>query len=154
MLHQLQAQWKTAGIEAKINTFDQTQYAARAAVGQYQATWYRGFAFPNPDTDSVFFSSETLHPVGSLSINFNHFTSPSLDANIEIARSSADFAPRKAANDAIIKETNQQVLSVWLFDTPYAIAASPKLRGLDPFRTHPFGNFEAKPWWGTIWVQP
>ena len=71
-----------------------------------------------------------------------------------IGRTSEDFATSKAANDKVIQETNDQVLNVWLFDTPYAIVANKKVRGLNDFRIHPFGNYLAKPWWGDVWVQP
>jgi hypothetical protein len=64
-----------------------------------------------------------------------------------------DFALRKGANDAVVREANEQAISIWLHDTPYAIITQRVLRGLNNFRLHPFGNFASKPWWGDIWLQ-
>ena len=65
-----------------------------------------------------------------------------------------DFGVRKAANSAIIREINDQAVHIWLYDTPWAITAHKHVRGLNNFRTHPFGNFVSKPWWGDVWLEP
>ncbi len=51
-----------------------------------------------------------------------------------------------------MKELNEQAINIWLFDTPYAIITNREVKGLNNFRTHPFGNFTSKPWWGEVWM--
>ena len=78
--------------------------------------------------------------MGGVNINFTQFTSDELQTNLEAGRATTDFDERKAASDDVIREINEQAITIWLFDTPYAIIANPRVRGLDGFRTHPFGN--------------
>jgi peptide/nickel transport system substrate-binding protein len=152
-MQQLQSQWKDAGITANIDSVDQTKYISLIALGDYQAGWFRWYGYPNPDNNYVFNASEDSH-IGGISINFTHYTSPELDKNLHAVRENTDFATRKAANDKVIQEVNDQAINIWLFDTPYAIVANKKVRGLNSFRKYPFGNFLSKAWWGEVWIQP
>jgi ABC-type transport system substrate-binding protein len=153
LMQALQQQWAEAGIEAKIDAIDQVKYITTIAVGYFQAAWFRWYGSPNPDGNVGYHSSETAKPLGQLSINFTHYSSETMDKNLTIQRESDDFATRKKANDDIIKESNAAAINLWLFDTPYSIIASKKVRGLNSLRTHPFGNFTSKPWWGEYWIQ-
>ena len=154
LMQALQQQWGDAGIEVKLENFEQIKYITTIVTGLYQAAWFRWYGWQNPDGNTTFNSSESSKPLGELSINFTHYTSKRMDANLSAQRASDDFATRKKANDDIIKETNEQAINIWLFDTPYSIIANKQVHGLNSFRTHAFGNFSSKPWWGEVWFQP
>jgi ABC-type transport system substrate-binding protein len=153
VLQRAQAQWRALGIEASIDTLDQVKFSIVVALGQYQAAYFRGYGFPNPDLNHWLLARENRHPVGELSLNFTHYQSSTLEHNLRTQRESTDFAVRKPATDAIVREINDQALHIWLFDTPWAIVARQDVRGLDNFRMHPFGNFDSKPWWGDVWIK-
>lgn len=152
LMQVLQSQWSQAGITTSIDGIDQTKYISIVALGGYQAAWMRLYGSTDPDANYVFYSSENS-VVGGLSINFTHYTSPGLDKNLQAVRQTDDFAARKAANDAAVKEINQNAINLWLFDTPYSLIANKKVFGLNIFRTQPFGNYMPKPYWNTVWVQ-
>jgi peptide/nickel transport system substrate-binding protein len=149
----LQEQWKQVGIDVTLDNVDQVKYVTLVALGQIQAAWWRYYGWPNPDSNYSLNASSSLKPIGQLSVNFSHYTSETLDQNLQVGRNTDDFAARKAANDAIIREVNNQATNIWLYDTPYAIIADHRVHGLNSFRTHPFGNFTPKPWWGEVWLE-
>jgi peptide/nickel transport system substrate-binding protein len=153
MLQALQAQWKEVGMNMSIETIDQVKYISHLILGQWDAAYMRWYGNPNPDGNFGYHSSGSVAPIGQLSVNFTHYDSPGMDQNLVESRQSVDFETRKAANDRVIREANEQAINIWLFDTPYAIVTSTTVRGLNSFRTHPFGNFTPKPWWGEVWVQ-
>ena len=153
LMQSLQAQWKQVGIDASIDPLDQVKYISIAALGDYQAAWFRWYGFANPDTNYYYDAKEDANPNGTLSVNFTHYTTDSLQQNLLKDRENTDFATRKAGNDAVIKEVNDQAINIWLFDTPYSIISNPKVKGLNDFRTHAFGNYTGKPWWSDVWLQ-
>jgi peptide/nickel transport system substrate-binding protein len=148
----LQDQWKQAGIDAKLDSIDQVKYITLVALGEYQAAWFRYYGYPNPDSNFSVHSSTAVKPIGSLSVDFSHYHSATLDQNLEVGRTTDDFTARKQANDAVIREVNNQAINIWLYDTPYAVVAEPRVHGLNSFRTHPFGNFTPKPWLAEAWL--
>jgi peptide/nickel transport system substrate-binding protein len=152
VLQAAQAQWKEVGINATIETMDQVPYSIIVPLGQYQAAYYRGYGNPNPDQNYFSLTADNVHPIGELSLNFTHYHSATLEQNLDIQRENTDFGVRKAANDAITREVNDQAINIWLYDTPWAVIAQKRVRGLNSFRTHPFANFAAKPWWSDIWI--
>jgi peptide/nickel transport system substrate-binding protein len=153
LMQVLQQQWKDAGIEARIDQIDQVKYISTIALGGFQAAWFRWYGNPDPDANYVFNSEETAAGVGGVNINFTQYTSPEMQENLLIGRSTTDFKTRKAANDKVVKEINEQALVIWLFDTPYSLIASQQVKGLNDFRTRPFGNFLHKPYWADVWLK-
>ncbi len=152
LMQALQAQWREVGITATLDNMDQVKYISILILGTWQAAWFRWYGYTNPDSNYAYNSSENANPIGKLSINFTHFHSDTMDKNLQIGRQTDDFATRRKANEAVIKEANEQAINIWLFDTPYGLIAKKSLHGLNGFRTHPFGNYQAKPWWGEAWV--
>ncbi len=152
LMQALQQQWREVGIDAQIEQIDQVKYISTIALGGFQAAWFRWYGYPDPDANYVYNAEETAQ--GGVHINFTQYTSPEMQANLLKGRSTNDFAERKAANDAVIKEVNENALNIWLFDTPYAIIANNQVRGLNEFRTRPFGNYLPKPYWSDVWIKP
>jgi len=153
VMQQLQAQWKSVGINVELEPVDQTKYISLIALGFYQAGWFRWYGYPNPDSNYVYNAKETNHAIGGISINFTHYSSDTMEKNLHITRENIDFETRKKANDAVVRETNEAAINIWLYDTPHAIIATKRVRGLNRFILHPFGNFTPKPWWSEVWLQ-
>ena len=154
LMQALQQQWAEVGIEVRIEGIEQVKYISTLIVGNYQAAWMRYYGSPNPDANFALHHSDNVLGPGKLNINFTGYTSEQLDANLVSGRTTDDFTAQKKANDAVVKELNEQAVNIWMFDTPYAIVTTPAVRGLNDFRTHPFGNFTAKPWWAEVWIDP
>ena len=96
VLQLLQSQWKDVGIDAKIETLEQTAYITKAATGDYQAAFFRNYGYSDPDMNYYFWSSSTAKGVGNISINFTQFTTPALEADLTTGRQSG-FAERPQA---------------------------------------------------------
>lgn len=145
-------QWRELGIEASINTLEQTAYITNTATGNYEATWWRSYSFTDPDNNYVFWHSDFANGVGELSINFTQATSPELDALLDEGRQTADFDERRQIYEEVAREINKLFSHVWLFQTPFALIGRPEVRGLNPAREHGFGNLQPKPWIGGLWL--
>jgi peptide/nickel transport system substrate-binding protein len=152
VLQALRTMWQEVGIEAEIDTHESAKLTVLTALGQYHATWFRLYDFPDPDQMYFYLSSQNVHPVDELSLNFTRYSSDTLDANLAIVRESLDDRKRKAASDEIIRETNRQVINLWLYDTPASLVSRKEVRGLDGFVTHTFNNNLPKPWLAEAWL--
>lgn len=151
IMQALVQQWAQVGIDAQIDTVEQTVYIGRLVAGDFEAGYFRNYAYPDPDSLYSFWSEETAG--GPISINFTQFYSDDTERNLQIGRENTDFATRQAAYDDLMRERNDQAIELWLFNTPYAIIAEPEVHGLNWFRIMGFGNFLPKPWIGGLWVE-
>jgi peptide/nickel transport system substrate-binding protein len=152
VLQGLKANWEEVGITVKIEGNEAAKLTVLTALGQYHATWFRLYDFPDPDQMNFYLAKSNINDVGKLSLNFTHYTSRRLEDNLKILRESQDQTARKTASDDIIRETNDQVLNLWLYDTPESLVARRDVQGLDGFRTHAFANNLPKPWLAEAWL--
>jgi peptide/nickel transport system substrate-binding protein len=158
LLQQVQGQWKQAGINATIESFEQTAYITKIATGAYQTAFFPGgnYGFPDPDENYPFWSSSTAKGVGNISINFTEYTTPAIDKDLTIGRQSGYASIRKQAYHDLAKQLNAGFTNIWMYSSPYSLIAQKKVQGLDAPggpSTIPFGNFAPKTWWSTIWLQ-
>lgn len=89
---------------------------------------------------------------GAIGINFSAFATDSTQEALERGRASKDFETRKAAYADLIAEQNESAVNIWLYFTPYSLVASDRVHGLQQAGEIPFGNFQPKTWWGSVWV--
>jgi peptide/nickel transport system substrate-binding protein len=134
------------GITVTINAVDMPKSGLLSAMGDYHALLARTHDFLDPDQEVFYYSASAIKSPPMPSLNFSRYTSPKLEADLKVIRESTDQAKRKQANDDLIRETNDNVVNVWLYNTPESIVASRHVRGIDGFRTHVFANALPKPW--------
>jgi peptide/nickel transport system substrate-binding protein len=147
-------QWKKAGIDATIDTREQTVYITQLVLGGFQAAYFRNYAYPDPDSSWVFWHSSQAKGLGVLSINFQQLKDDKIDAALDDSRSTDDVAKRQADYLTVTQAINDQAVNIWLFNTPYAVIAAKNIRGLNDLRTRGFGNFMPHPWlWANVWEQ-
>ena len=149
----LQEQWRQVGIEASIDTVDQITLISQTVGGTFEAAYFRNYGYPDPDNDWVFWHSSTANGVGQLSINFTQYTTPEIDELLAQARSTTDTEERRAAYAEIVRLRNAAAPDIWLFNTPFALVADQRVRGLNEFRTTSFANYLPKPWMADIWLE-
>jgi peptide/nickel transport system substrate-binding protein len=151
IMQTLLEQWAEVGIDARIDTIEQTAYIGRLVAGDFEAAYFRNYAYPDPDSLYSFWSRTTAG--GPISINFTQYFSENTEADLTTGRETTDFETRRAAYDDLMRERNEQAIELWLFNTPYALIAEPDIHGLNWFRIMGFGNFLPKPWIGGLWIQ-
>jgi len=152
IMQNLQQQWKEVGIECNISTVEQTAYISQLVLGGYQVGYFRNYAYPDPDSNYFFWSSDTAKGLGVLSINFTQYKSDRVDAALAKGRSSADPAARRDAYIELTKGLNEGAVNTWLFNTAFSLITQKNVRGLNQARKQGFGNFLPKPWLlPTLW---
>ncbi len=154
-LQVLAAQWAKAGITAHIQTLDQTARITAIVTGAYEATYTNNYGYPDPDNDYYFWTSSSVKPPPGISINFAHYGTPQIDADLLAGRQSGYPTKRKAAYDDLVKQLNAGVTHIWLYYTPFTYIAQKRVQGLSSPQgpaNIPFGNFVPKTWWGQVWL--
>ncbi|MEJ5253834.1 MAG: ABC transporter substrate-binding protein [Acidimicrobiales bacterium] len=126
----LEAAWEQTGMRVDIRQVEASTYILDGVLGNYQAILWGQFGSPDPDYEQVWWLSETAAPIGSISLNFPRHTDPATDAALARARSTQDFAERKAAYDEVQRRFAENLPYIWLDYTQPVIAASTKVRGI------------------------
>jgi ABC-type transport system substrate-binding protein len=83
------------GVEISLNLVDQSTLIANAALGNYEATGL--VTFGDPNLDSIFFSGDTVKPIGQVSLNFSRYSDPQLTEALADARETPVVAEQAAA---------------------------------------------------------
>jgi len=130
VVQQIAEQWAQIGVNAQPKGTEQGQFIVDAALGNYDVNLWRQFGAQDPDGDYVWWTSNSVAPIGALSLNFARLSDPQIDAALDQARGSADPAVRKAAYKTVQERWAQLVPYVWLNHTQWLIAAANDVRGL------------------------
>ena len=151
----LAEQWNEAGIITHIESLDQTARITAIVTGNYQVTYSNNYGYPDPDNDYYFWTSATIKPPPGISINFAHYGTAKIDADLTTGRQNGYPSERRAAYEDLVHQLNAGVTHIWLYYTPFTYIAQRKVQGLDAPQGPghiPFGNFVPKTWWSQIWL--
>ncbi|MGY6502789.1 MAG: ABC transporter substrate-binding protein [Acidimicrobiales bacterium] len=129
-----QSFWTQAGFEVTLNAVEQAQHIANAVgadsdpqwSGEYMINCWRAGADADPYTT---LSGEFGDPATSPS-NFTNYSSETINANLDILRTSTDFDERYAAVEEIMFELAEQVPQIWTGGTATAFFALPEVRNI------------------------
>jgi ABC-type transport system substrate-binding protein len=124
----LQGMWQDAGFVVDIAIVDETTQIANALTGDYEATRWRQFGAPDPDTDLIWWTSEATE--GALNLNFSGNKNPAIDAALQEGRTNPDPEARKAAYADFQRILSEDLPYIWLTHTVWAIVASNDVRGI------------------------
>jgi peptide/nickel transport system substrate-binding protein len=152
LLQALVAQWQEIGIEARIDTIEQTQYIVKLVGTDFQAAFFRWYQYPDPDSNYVFWSKETANPNDALQLNFTGYSSETTENAVVWGRTATAFESRQPGYEQLVLDRNAAAVDLWLFNTPYSLIGDQNIRGLNWFRSIGFGNFLPKPWIGGLWI--
>lgn len=150
LMQKLQEMWRQVGIEAQLETIEQTAYIVKLTQGDFQAAMFRNYAYPDPDSQYVFWAEETAK--GGIIINFSQYYSEITENALRFGRVETDRTKRREAYQKLSRDRNEAVIDVWLYDTPYSLIAEQNIRGLNWFRVLPWGNFMPKPYITGLWI--
>ena len=125
----LAAMWGDAGVKVAISNMDQTKLINNALSGDYQATIWRQFGFPDPDGDQVWWNGANTKP--PIALNMARNADEVLDNALNVGRTSADDFQRKLAYITVQRQLAKDVPYVWLSHIPWALGAQNSVRGID-----------------------
>jgi peptide/nickel transport system substrate-binding protein len=83
------------GVDISLNLVDQSTLITNAALGNFEATGL--ITFGDPNLDSIFFSGDTVKPIGQVSLNFSRYSDPALTQALIDARETPVVADQAAA---------------------------------------------------------
>lgn len=121
-------QWSKVGIIAKVDVVDVHKQVVFTVIGQYDATLFRYFAAPDPDTLSYFWISDTIRPINEISLNFTRLSDEATDKALRAGRGSDDINERKKAYRIVQGRFATLVPYVWLNRVDWVIAHQSRLR--------------------------
>jgi ABC-type transport system substrate-binding protein len=150
LMQQLQEMWRQVGIETQLETIEQTAFIVKLTQGDFQAAMFRNYAYPDPDSQYVFWAEETAK--GGIIINFSQYYSEVTENALRFGRVETDRTKRREAYQKLSRDRNEAVVDIWLYDTPYSLIAEPNVKGLNWFRVLPWGNFMPKPYITGLWI--
>jgi ABC-type transport system substrate-binding protein len=122
--------WAEVGIVAELKAVPQVDIITNAVIGTYEALDWRNWGAPDPDTDMLWFHSDSVRPLEEgISVNIAHWTTPEIDAALERGRSSTDEAERDEAYAEVAAHFAEDVPYLFLGRVGWAMAATPDIHG-------------------------
>ncbi len=131
--------WEQVGFSVDLAQIEQSQFIVTALTGDFEMFGWRNHGGVDPDSQRIWWHSETADPIGSLALNFGRIKDDVIDANLDKLRQTTDKATIKEAAEAINRQFADQVYDIWTSWTVWGIAKKPSVNGLDTF-TLPDGS--------------
>jgi ABC-type transport system substrate-binding protein len=100
------------GGQITLDLVDQSTLIANAALGNYEATGL--ITFGDPNLDRIFFTGETVKPIGEVSLNFSRLSDPALTAALDDARATPDVEEQAAAWAAAEKRIAENLNAIYV----------------------------------------
>jgi len=145
----LKDMWEAAGMQVTLAGVQQEDQVVQTVLGQYQATDFRLFNQPDPDSDWVWINSQGI---GAVSLNISRYANPEVDAGINSGRATTDPAAREADYEKANKALNAGVPFIWLSRVDWVIGASPRVHGYAAARNGSIQTLGPKTWMADLWV--
>jgi peptide/nickel transport system substrate-binding protein len=96
------------GVEVTLNLIDQSTLIVDAVTGNFEATGF--ITFGDPNIDQIFFSNDTIKPLGDISLNFTRMQDDQLTDDLHAARAtdveSEQVAAWQSAQEQITENLN------------------------------------------------
>ena len=145
-----QALWTAAGVDVNLNQVEAATHVSQALAGDYQAKCWRV-----GDQGDPYRTFSDAFTAGS-PLNFTRFTDPRIDAALDVLRTTADAAERKAAVEQISLVLAEEVPNTFTGATLTVLAVQDKVKNVDgwvfPDGTKGEGVPGATTMWGQVWL--
>lgn len=151
-------EWGDIGFEVEIETTEQSSFITKIVgtsseplfAGEFQVSC---FADGNEQDPLQLF--RTRYGDGQV-LNWTNFTSPDIDAQLDILRNDLDPAARQAATAEVSRITAEEMPIYWWPSGSNLVLTKPEVRGLETY-TYPDGGGNdrmgsGRVWWHEVWV--
>jgi peptide/nickel transport system substrate-binding protein len=126
----VQQQWSAVGVQVTTNQVETSSFLTEALLGDYQAMTFEQFSATDPDQNFVWWSTETLGPVGGLSLNLARNDDPQIQKALETGRQNPDPEARIDAYKQVANRLAIDLPYIWLGKTLWAAIGLPEVAGL------------------------
>jgi peptide/nickel transport system substrate-binding protein len=120
----IQAMWLKAGIHCNIQPMQEATLIEDAVTGDFQSTVWTQFAAPDPDANYVWWSSKSVAPIGSLSLNMARNSDPLIQQALDTGRESTDPRVRALAYQEVARRLAVDLPYLWSNRAVSTVAAS------------------------------
>jgi peptide/nickel transport system substrate-binding protein len=126
----VQQQWASAGIQVSTNQVEQSALITQVLLGKYQAVTFQQFFTTDPDQNYVWWSAQTVAPVGGISLNLARNRDPAIQAALETGRRNAEPAVRAQAYRTVADRLAVDLPYLWIGKTVWAAIGTPEVAGV------------------------
>lgn len=152
-----QSFWQDAGVETELVQVEQAQHIQNALADDFMMNCWRAGGQEDP---YITFRNAFRDPEANPT-NFTNYSSDTIDANLEILRTTTDFDERYAAVESIGLELAENVPQIWTGGTATALFATEEVRNLDGWTIpgpdgEPIegdGVINAVIYWAEVWLE-
>lgn len=121
------------GIEIQLAQIEQGDFIVQALLGNFEMFAWRNHGGVDPSNQRVWWHTETAVPIGELALNFGRISDETIDAQLDILRSSTDPDEIREAAETINRTFAEEVYNLWSSWTIWGIAKNPSVNGLNDF---------------------
>jgi peptide/nickel transport system substrate-binding protein len=121
---------ENVGIEVTIDQTEQGEFIQQAVLGNFEAFTWRNHGGIDPETERVWWHSETADPIGEIALNFGRFQDDVIDDNLQVLRESQDEAERTEAAENINRQFGEQAYNMWAVWTYWVMGYQNDVHGV------------------------
>lgn len=125
--------WDQVGLNVELAQIEQGSFIVTALSGDFEMFGWRNHGGVDPDSQRIWWHSETADDPPGLALNFGRIKDDVIDENLDKLRATNDEAVIREAAEAINTQFGEQVYNLWNSWTVWGIAKNPKVNGLDSF---------------------
>ena len=125
--------WEQVGFTIPLAQIEQGQFIITALTGDFEMFGWRNHGGVSPDSQRIWWHSETADEPGALALNFGRIRDDVIDENLDVIRASDDDAEVQEAAENINRQFADQVYNLWTNWTVWGIGKKPDVNGLDTF---------------------
>src|SRR5262249_26096592 len=119
----IKQQLAKVGIDGTLKQDDQTAFIVSAVTGNFSIMLWRQHPGDDPDAQYYWWANGST-------LNFNHYTDPTMQNLLDQGRAETDPAKRKQIYQDINKRFASQVYNVWAYYADWIIGAKKSVQGL------------------------
>ena len=136
----LQQMWEEVGITTDLAQVEQGENTNNALNGTFEVFAWRNHGGSTPDTERVWWHSETALPVGEIALNFGRIDDPVIDEALDTLRASDDPTVIDEAAQQINRQFADEVYNIWFDWVYWAIPHKTEVHGVQTPLTLPDGT--------------
>jgi peptide/nickel transport system substrate-binding protein len=121
---------EAVGMEVTLDQTEQGEFIQQAVLGNFEVFTWRNHGGIDPETERVWWHSETAKPIGDIALNFGRFQDDVIDENLQVLRESTDEAERTEAAENINRRFGEQVYNIWAVWTYWIIGYQNDVHGV------------------------
>ncbi len=125
--------WDEIGLNVELAQIEQGSFIVTALSGDFEMFGWRNHGGVDPDSQRIWWHSETADAPPALALNFGRIKDDVIDEQLDALRQTNDEDEITAAAQAINTQFGEQVYNLWGSWTVWGIAKDPKVNGLDSF---------------------